>query len=217
MRVVVTSCHAYRDAWKPFLALFEKFVGGPITLLTDGSDAALPSWVNVQIEKGSWCEMLRNYAQKQSEPFLLFQEDFFIHQADSFLIGIAEALTEKADCVRIYPCPGADEPIYNDFYGKVSLDAPYVISCQAAFWNPRFLEKIIEPNMHTPADFEITGSYNARQMDCTVYAFKRELKPWPIEYLCSAIGRGMWSQDAKKLCDKYGIKVDWSMRPMQAA
>lgn len=217
MRVVI-SCQKYQDTWTPFLALFEKFHGGPITLLTDGWTPRLfPKWVRLHVETGSWCEMLRKFAQKQSAPFLLCQDDFFLNEpVDPFLMGIGEALSDKADCVRMYPCPGADTPIHNDFFGEVSPNSEYYISCQASWWNPRFLEKIIIPTMHRTRDFEITGSYEARTRGARILSVKRELKQWPMQYICSAINRGKWNPDAIILCQKLGIPIDTSMRPVAA-
>ncbi len=227
MRVVVASCYKYRDAWKPFVALFRKFFDErPITLLTD----EVPEWLSLDLtapdviieeEQGTWCQMLAKFAAKTNEPILLFQEDFFLNQkVNHDVIQHAMDCLEYqigVSCVRLYPCPGGDMPSIDPYFAPVNFNHQYRISCQAAIWKPSYLSAVADYADGGPWDFELIGSPYSRTLIGDVLAFKRELKPWPVEYICSAISRGQWNPDAKKLCDREGIEVDWSMRPFAAA
>ncbi len=220
MRVVMASCFKYRDTWGPFFALFEKFHGGPIDLLTDAIDFRnAPSFVTAHLEQGTWCQMLAKYAATVHEPILFFQDDFFINApVRKHLVKRAADLVEQgAGYVRLYPCPGADHESLDPYFGGVSDTAQYRISCQTAVWSPAYLKKIADYSDGGPWDFELIGSSFSRSLPDAVFAFKREVTPWPVEYICSAVSRGVWNPDAKKLCDLHGIPIDLSMRPMATA
>jgi len=218
MRRVVISCYKYRDTWEPFLALYQKFCGGPIVVLTDKTDyREWPAGVSVAIESGTWCEMLAKFAERSTDPLLLFQDDFFLTDyVNQSMLHYAEdeLRRNQAGCVRLYPCPGSDDDYGDPCFGTVRRDAAYRISCQVAVWDARYVAKVATHAKTSPASFELSGTPFSRTLPEPVLAFKREVQPWPMEYLCSAISRGQWNPDAKTLCDRHGIKADFSMRPM---
>lgn len=225
MRVVVVSCFAYRDCWVPMFALLDKFWPNhpPVTLLTDETgDAGLPERVSVvELEvRASWCRILSAYCRNTAEDFLMvMQEDFFLSApVQQHLIEHAlEQMKERnAGCVRLYPCPGGEVEYSDPYFAIVPRGTQYRVSCMAAIWSPQYL-RAIASRFNTPAEFELQGTPFSDTLPDEVLAFKRDVQPWPMEYLCSAIGRGLWSQDAKKLCDAHSIDVDWSLRGFQPA
>lgn len=227
MKIVVASCWAYRDAWKPFFALLDKFWPmhrQPVLItdvyeqgfLEDGRDIYDVSVFRAG-ENRTWCQAVSAYAAGANEPFLLFQEDFLlterVERARLYLgLDILKA-NENIGCVRLYPCPGADVPAGpHPYYGFVSQEADYRISCQAALWRPDYLRRIAEHAMGSASSFEIAGTLYSRSLKDHVLAFNRDCEPWPLQYICSGISRGLWNPDSKKLCDLHGIDNDWSMR-----
>ena len=235
MQLAVASCWAYRDAWKPFFKLLAKFWPNhpPPTIITDMHDGEVidattidgieylyeyvPTQVQLFIGESAqtWCSLVADYAKQQTEPILLFQEDFFLTApVNEAMISHACGLVQDGiACVRLYPCPGSDIPSVDPYYGFVSNEADYRISCQAAIWNPSYLNRIAAISMGSAASFEISGTIYARTQNDIIMACKRDLQPWPLQYICSGISRGMWNPDSKRLCDLYGIENDWSMRP----
>lgn len=210
MRIAVITCEAYRDAWKPFIALFAKFWPDCPYDLHFESDPL----------RESWCHVVLRVARQSDEPVLILQEDFFFSApVEQSLIehGLCLLTTENAGCVRLYPCPGGTEDIGDPYYAAIPRGATHRISCMAAIWNPAYLYEITRHAMWTTAeagDFENLGTPYSHQRPEPVLAFKRELKPWPMDYLASAISRGLWNPDAIRLCDQYGIELDRSMRPV---
>lgn len=221
MKLVMITCAAYSDAWSPFFGLLEKFWPDhpPVTLLTDAipSDYDPPKGVTVfktgRIgDRRSWCERLAEFARTQVEPFLLMQEDFFLTaNVKAELIAAARAqLGPLIGGVRVYPCPGGGLPLSSDVRVGVAGQS-YRISCQATIWDPVFLVDLLETiGKGTAADFELKGSRLCRR---AILAWMRECKPWPIEYLCTAIQRGEWMADARGFCEGHDIVVDWTRRP----
>lgn len=229
MKVVMISCWNYRDAWKPFFALLEKFWPDhpQAWLLTDELQPGADVPDNVQVycapstPRWSWCEVLAGFAREVSdEPILLFQEDFFLTSPVRMDL-IQRALEQleqkkKAGSVRLYPCPGGDTDYGDPHFAIIERGTPYRISCQATIWRPSFLLKIAE-RFNTTIDFELCGTPFADSLPDPVLAFKRDAQPWPLEYICTGIVRGEWNPDARRLCEQHGIDVDWSRRPFQRA
>lgn len=215
MRIAVITCDAYRDAWLPFIQLFNRF----------WPDCPYPAHFEGDRYSGeTWCSVVRRVAESSpDEPILILQEDFFFTApVEAPLIGYAHFLLDlkEAGCVRLYPCPGGTEDIGDPHFAEVGYKTPNRISCQAALWNPEYLYDIATHSMYTTAtagDFENLGTIYSNERPEPILAFKREQKPWPMEYLSSAISRGQWNPDAIRLCERYGIPLDRSRRPVAQA
>lgn len=237
MNLAVITCAAYSDAWPAFFGLLSKFWPDhpKVHLLTDvmPENFSIPEDVAVMYAgpDKSWCEVLRCYVEQTLEPFLLIQEDLLLTASvDNGLINEARtalsALHPMIGGVRVYPCPGADSDlpwklppskfIKMDSIGYVSRQAQYSVSCQATIFRPWALRRLLDCIHGSAADFEIEGTKRYKDADWHMLSWKRDEKPWPVEYLCSAITRGKWNPDAKKLCDQHGIEVDWTRREFAA-
>lgn len=209
MRIAVITCTAYKDAWQPFRALFAKF--------WPDCPYDLQFWPDRHGE--TWCSVVMRCAEAWSDqPILMLMEDFYLTDPVEMSLvrhGLFQLANEKAGCVRLYPCPGGTEDYGDPFYAIVPRGSVGRISCQAAIWNPAFLYDVARGAMRTTGtagDFENLGTPAADELDAPVLAFKRELTPWPMQYLASAISRGLWEPDAIRLCEKHGIPLDRSMR-----
>lgn len=234
MRVVVVSCWKYHDCWEPFATLLGKYwPNHPYALLiTDHHDQwhFLPELdcldLNRETTNGicdeSWCSIVAYFAHckhgptfTNDEPFLLMQEDFLLNApVNQELVEHGLKLMERQaiGAVRLYPCPGATESSDDNYFGPVARHTPYRNSLQATIWRPSYLRAIAE-RYKTPSEFELEGSeWASSHLKDEVWAFKREVEPWPISYYCSAISRGKWEPAALEFCKQQGIEVDTSMR-----
>lgn len=210
MRVVMISCPAYRDTHAPFFALLEKF----------WPDREYPfEMVSEEGDRRNWCASLVHYARQYDEPLMIMQDDFFLTSpVENLLIEKAlEHMKERnAGMLRLYPCPGSNLDYGDENFGIVQKGSEYRISCQASLWMPRYLATIAS-QCTTPWDFEIRGTQVSDALPDEVLATRRESEPWPINYYCSAIGRGLWNPGALEHCKKHGIPVDTSLRGIAAA
>lgn len=222
----MASCWKYRDAWKPFFSLLERFWPNcpyEIDLLTDVDVEAgrgVPASVNTRIYQTDtpWCRMLSHFTGINDEIVMLFQDDFFIHapvQPDAIDEALEQMRELNAGMVRLYPCPGSNLDYGNGHFGFVTKETPYRISCQVSLWRSQYLHTLSR-DFNTPTEFEFQGTQLSNQLPDVVLAWKRDAEPWPLQYLCSGISRGRWNPDAKRLCDQYGIVNDWTMRPFAA-
>lgn len=227
MNLAVITCAAYSDCWPAFFALLEKFWPDhpEVDLLTDKfpkypkeppDGANMMAFGSARGAGVSWCEVLKNYAEITEEPFLLMQEDFLLSAPVREDVLAAKALMRDGNigCVRLYPCPGPAD----GRTGHIERGERYRISLQAAIWSPTYLRHLLAaiPSAKTAADFELMGTPASAALPGDVMSWGREDTPWPIEYICSAITRGKWNPDAKRLCDQHGIEVDWTRREMCA-
>lgn len=205
MKILVASCLAYRDAHEPFFRLFDKFWPDcpyERVLIADAKP------------KADWSKSIADFAVGIADDLLMFQEDFFLNAPVQTEL-VDEALEEmhrvNAGAVRLYPCPGANRDYGHPHYGIINRGTPYRISCQATIWRSDYLATIAKIT-GSPSDFEISGTWFANSFPDTVLAFKRECEPWPLSYICSAIGRGKWNPDAINLCKRLDIPIDLSLR-----
>lgn len=228
MIVAVASCWKYRDAWHPFFTLLNHF-------WPDHPDAYLASdqirsgdqrmeWnaYMCPFHKETWRDVVYRLTEYVSDPhILLLQEDFFLNASvQTALVEHGRTLLQErgAGCVRLYPCPGGEQEIGDPYFAEVPRGTAYRVSCQAAIWDAGYLQKVLmAAGDRSPADFEVLGTRAAEGFPEPVLAFKRAVEPWPIQYLCSAINRGLWNPDAKRLCDRLGIEADFTMRGFQPA
>ena len=192
----------------------------PVSLLTDYFTNELdPNKVQIYSAPLSyrwpWCQIVANFAANcGKEPVLLFQEDFFLTapvKTELVQHGLEELQKRDAGSVRLYPVPGGDIDYGDPYFALCAPKAPYRISAQATIWRPDFLYGITS-QFNTIEEFEVRG--NDRQLDRVVLAFKRDVQPWPLEYICSGVTKGQWNPDSKRLFEKHGIEADYSLRPI---
>lgn len=229
MRLAVVTCNAYLDAVSPFLSLLSKFWPDhpPVWLVTDEIP---PKAIEQRCHGGvfvypgkspsSWCVRLAAFANLCNAPVMIAQEDFWLNapvHTDLIDHALEQMHNRNAGVVRLYPCPGANEDYGDAQVGLVKPHTDYRASLQLSVWQPRYLHAIAT-QCQTPSDFEIGGSrYASTYLKEDVLAWKRDATPYPVSYLVSAIGRGLYSQDAKRLCDREGIEMDVSRRGFQPA
>lgn len=225
--VLVASCSAYSDCWKPFVALFDRFwpdcpyrkvlfSNGDHTETLGGFEM-----VGVGVDR-QWCgnltAVLRTFVT--SHIVLLLLEDFWI-SAPVQQKTIARCVDwlecdSRFGCLRLTPIPGPDPgDELNDNLGALRHSSSYFVSCQAALWRTAHLSnvvKIASPG-RSAAAFEILGSRASSELRAFHAGWRREVIPWPIEYICSAVSRGKWNPDALALAEREGVKVR-SRRPI---
>lgn len=211
MRIAVLTCEKYADAWPAFTALFRKF----------WPDCPYPMAFHSDRPGESWCSVLARCAKESDEAVIVMQEDMFLNapvRQELIEYALEQMGIHGAGCVRLYPCPGSNQDYGDPYFGIVKKGTKYLISCQASIFRADYLYTIASQcDDHGEASsFEIQGSWIANGLPDTVLAFNRDVKPWPIVYIASAISRGLWNPDAIRLCEANGIPLDLSMRGVAA-
>lgn len=228
MQILVNSCASYSDAWGPFFALFAKFWADcpyPVSLVSDAEAVAVeipPQFKHIVRDDHGWCHNLLSALRDIPDATVLpLQEDFFLCQP---VLTAKIAELEKwlrgsdYDCVRLFPCPGADGDRITDEIGVVTNRNACAISCQATIWKRaslvRYLEMILQSHTGTPAEFEAIGRRFVGHFKLASWLRDTPRETWPFSYHATAIVAGQWLPGAIQLCQREGVEIDTSRRPI---
>jgi hypothetical protein len=218
--LVVSSCDAFFDAWRPFNAFFEKFWPDcPLEIFLVTNELAIRSprirALAVGPDRG-WSSNLLAALEQVAHPYLLYlQEDYFltapVHRAQ-MAEDFAATIESGADslCFRARSAPEDGFQALNDRFGIVPLASDGRTRCQVTLWRRGALQSILRPD-ETAWNFEARGSARTRAMQILSYSSRDNT---PIPYLMSAISRGFWMPEAIALCRAHGVQIDPFFRPI---
>lgn len=227
--ILISSCDSFSDCWKPYYhGLFKYWADCPydvfiVTNYKDSGDKSVRA-IRVGDDKG-WSHNTFEALKLIAAPYVIYtHEDFWIKR-DVASRAIAEYIAfmadDKADYIRLFPCP---EPSYECEWDKrlgvLANDAAYRASLQVALWRKQiFLDLIREGE--NPWQFEIQGSVRSRKYTNRFLSVKRLRAPdgkpfhFGIDYVCTAINKGKWSKAAKEYAKDEGLTIDFSNRPSE--
>lgn len=220
--VLVSSCDRFFDAWRPFAAFWRQHwpterLPWPTFLVTNRlpvrSDWLTP--LPVGADRG-WSDNLRLVLDRIDADYLLYlQEDYFLTgppDADGLAGLVARLAAENVDglCLRAMPpgygaetwprVPGSD-----DRWCEVPAGSPWRGRLQAAFWRRAALQAALRPG-ESAWDFEADAAERLRPLRCwtlTGHGGGERLLP----YLSSAIVRGLWTPEARRLCTENKVRI----------
>ncbi len=218
--LVVSSCDAFFDAWRPFAAFLQKFWGDcpfEIFLLTNEVNVRSNRIRPLRLgQDRGWASNLITALEQIEHPYLLYlQEDYFltapVDQAQ-LAQDFSSVMESGADslCFRARSEPDAGFQPLNDRFGLVPLESDGRTRCQVTLWKKSALQSLLRPG-ETAWDFEARGS--ARTQEMKILSYQRR-ENTPISYLMSAISRGFWMPEAIALCRRYGVAIDPFFRPV---
>lgn len=211
--VVVSSCDAFFDAWRPFVFFFRKHWPDcpfPVYLIVNRlkvrSSFVQPIAVGPDRE---WASNMITALESISQPYLLyFQEDYFLNGsvnnsrlADDF----AYAFDNNAASFCFH-ARGQLEPDFqplNNRFGVVPADSDGRTRLQVTLWKKEALAATLRPG-ESAWNMEARGSERTRDFLALSYSRRSDE---PIPYLMSAIVRGLWTPEALSLCEEAGLEI----------
>jgi hypothetical protein len=219
--LLVSSCDAFFDAWKPFTEFFAKFWSDcplEVFLLTNQLAVRAKQQLHpiaVGEDRGWSNNLLAALAQIPQPYVLYFQEDYFLtgpvrseQLAEDFARVIASGADSLCFRARSEPDPGF-QPL-NDRFGIVPLDSDGRTRCQVTLWKRSALQSILRGE-ETAWNFEARGSARTQGMQILSYLCRENT---PIPYLMSAISRGLWMPEAVAQCRAHAVAIDPFFRPL---
>jgi hypothetical protein len=220
--IVVSSCDAFFDAWRPFVYFFRKYWGDcpfPVFLIVNRlrvrSNFVQPISVGPDRD---WATNMQTALKSISQPYILyFQEDYFLNGAirnEQLAQDFAYAFEKDAASFCFYPRSQLEpnfEPL-NDRFGIVPRDSDGRTRLQVTLWKKEVLQATIRPG-ESAWNMEARASERVRDLLVLCYFQPREL---PIPYLMSAIVRGLWTPAAISLCEEAGVKIHPRFRSMHS-
>jgi hypothetical protein len=217
--VVVSSCDAFEDVWKPFFTLFFRYWPDcpfPVYLISSTKKYEDNRVKNISLgDDSKWATNLRRALAKISSPYILYlQEDYFLEkkvETRTILQFLNFVKENSAAYLRLVPSPGPDVKIKsNDLVGEISKSAAYRTSLQAAIWDKKILLSLIKDG-ERGWDMEINGTIRSRTIANPFFCVTKVVLPY---FNKTAIKKGRWFYDAVKLCQKEGVDLN-SQRPVE--
>lgn len=212
--LVISSCDDFCDAWQPFVHFFVKFWPDcPFRAFFILNELPVVSDVLEPIAVGpdrGWSSNFRRALESISHEHILYlQDDYFLTrpvETQRILEDCAWCLANGYDslCFRGYAEPQPGFTPLTSRFGLAPLDSDGRTRCQFALWKKSALLEILREG-ETAWDMESRGSGRTLDMRILVYARKADA---PIQYLSSAIVRGLWTEAALELCRTDGVRID---------
>ncbi len=220
--IVVSSCDAFFDTWRPFTFFFRKFWDDcpfPVYLIINRLRirSNFIRAIEVGRDKG-WASNMQRALDQVAEPYVLYmQEDYFLtapvdrsqlagdfayafeHDAASFCFFGRSQL--ESDYVHI-----------NDRFGILPPDSDYRTRCQVTLWKRDVLAATLRPG-ETAWNMEARGSARTRDLLALSYTYKNG---GPIPYLMSGVSRGLWTPQGLALCREHNVRIRPAFRPHHA-
>ena len=215
--ILVASCDAYRDLWKPFFSLLQRhwpdcpypiFLGSNRTSYQD--ERVKPLLVGDDV---SWSSSTRLMLARLQTPYVLMLLDDFLlleRVETAELEGLLASLVRLDGAyLRLRPFPRPDVRLARfPMIGEIDIGAPYRASLQAAFWHRESLLELLRDE-EDPWQMEARG---ARRSDLMARGFYSTWHPALAYY--AAVTRGKWTPYGVAVCREQGVAVDLETRPV---
>lgn len=217
--IVVSSCDAFFDAWRPFVYFFRKHWSDcpfPVFLIVNRlrvrSNFVRPIVVGPDRH---WASNMQVALAQIEQPYVLYmQEDYFLNgeiQQEQLASDLAYAFDRNAASFCFYGRSKLEDDFVplNDLFGVVPRDSDGRTRLQITLWRKDVLELALRPG-ETPWNMEARGSVRTRDFLTLSYMAREHV---PIPYLMSAITRQLWTPEALSLCQNEGINIQARFRP----
>jgi len=211
--VVVSSCDAFFDTWRPFFFFFRKhWADCPLPVFLIVNELRVRSSLVRPISVGpdrDWASNMEIALGSITQPYILyFQDDYFLTgkvNNEQLAQDFAYAFENNAASLCLY-ARSTLEPNFqplNDRIGIVPPDSDGRTRLQVTLWKKDILRAALRPG-ESAWNMEARGSERTKDLLALSYVDRRDL---PIPYLMSAIVRGLWTPQALALCRESGFEI----------
>jgi len=219
--VLVVSCDAYADLWRPFFEVFwRRWPDCPFPVYLGSNHLRYDDDRVATIRVGedrSWADGVRHMLDEVgSEYVIFFLEDFLLlRQVDTARIRrmVDLARRNRVGCLRLtrygapFDLPSLTVPGSPEV-GRVAEGHPYRVSAQVAVWKVDVLRSLLVPGF-SPWDFEMLGSPLSERIGEDFW----EVQSTAIHY-DHAVEKGRWKPEGVAICEDAGVAVDPAVRGM---
>lgn len=220
--LLVISTDDFRDLWRPFFELFWKhwpdcpypvYLGSEVQTYDDAR--VRPLVVGRHPDWPTFC--IRLLERIEAPITLAMLADFFLYdRVDTAAVEDFAAYLHKHDgaCLRLFPCPGPDEPCADHpKVGVIRPGSPFRLSMMASLWNTNTLRGLLRPG-EDGWQTEFAGSVRTAQVAQPFFSVQREHRP--MRYYCTGLRKGVWMRDAVSLCRAQGVALDLGARQRES-
>jgi hypothetical protein len=211
--IVVSSCDAFFDTWRPFAFFFRKhWADCPFPVFLIVNELRVRSQFIRPLAVGpdrGWATNMEAALKSITQPYILyFQDDYFLTgpvRGEQLAGDFAYAMEQNAASFCFY-ARSQTEPGFqplNDRFGVVPRNSDGRTRLQVTLWKKEVLQAILHPG-ESAWNMEARASERTRDLLCLSYLQRREA---PIPYLMSAIVRGLWTPQALTLCQESEVEI----------
>jgi hypothetical protein len=211
--IVVSSCDAFFDAWRPFAFFFRKHWSDcpfPVFLIVNRlrvrSNLLQP--ITVGPDRG-WASNMKVALDQITQPHILYlQEDYFLNgsvQRQQLADDFAYAFERDSVSFCFYGRSKLEDDFVplNDRFGIVPRDSDGRTRLQVTLWKKEVLQSTLRPG-ETAWNMEARASERTRDLLALSYMGRENV---PIPYLMSAISRCLWTPEAISLCQSEQLRI----------
>lgn len=225
--VVVSSCDAFRDCWKPFAESMHRFFPERdcrIVLISNFISEDIPGIEVFPVgEDRNWAENLSKVISALDCEYLLYlQEDYWLttpvsgEALDRHIEHMREA---GIDYLRLtFPAFDSGRIAETPDYCAVPAGVPYRLCLQAALWKKSTLSKLLRPGW-SGWDFEykIEKLIKAEGVEVKSEVLHSSCRPaLSIEYVAgTGVRKGRWTRPAVEFLKANGFADLISRRPVE--
>ncbi|HEY9155029.1 MAG TPA: hypothetical protein VIM69_07865 [Opitutaceae bacterium] len=218
--VLVSSCDAYSDLWRPFFTLLKRHWADcpfPIYLGT-GSSHFAESKIQVLHSDGGrdWSKCMADYLDAINEDYVIVLLDDFFLRKDVDQRAVEHCLRfareHAATQVRLMPRPGPTDRIPGEkMIGSAKAGSPFRVSTQGAIWDRRKLLALIKPG-ESIWEFELHGNERANAIRDGFYSTWKPVLPYQGMFAHHVVEKGKWLLHERWLWSRRNIGCDFTRR-----
>jgi hypothetical protein len=211
--IVVSSCDAFFDCWRPFAFFFRKYWPAcpfPVYLIVNELEVRSQSIrvIRTGPDRG-WASNMQLALEEISTPYLLYmQEDYFLTapvRREQLAADFTYAFDHDVDsfCLRARTKREPDFQPINEHFGVVPRDSDGRTRAQTTLWKRESLLSALRDG-ETAWEMEARGSERTRDMLALSYSTRENAS---LPYLMSAIVRGLWTPEALAMCRENNVSI----------
>ncbi len=217
--IMITSCDAYKDCWKPMVFSLDKYwpdCEWPRYIVTNYVDEDLPNTTIIKVgnDHRSWCNLARmGMEQIDAEYILFFQEDYWLGRNvdnDAVKAHVKYMDDNHVDYLKIQDEIRRDDLRIGDTdYCMNPIDMRYAFNTAIAFWRKNTIPQLL-PEDWNGWQFErqITSYVKEHNIQINSQTLFSQLYPVKgIETIREdAVVRGVWTESAVAFMKEYGFE-----------
>ena len=218
--VLISSCDAYSDLWRPFFTLLKQHWPDCAyrVYLGTGKDTFNDPCVTVLHSDGGrdWSKCMADYLDAISEEYVIVMlDDFFLRRdVDSRAVEacLRFAQDREATQVRLMPRPGPTDRIAGEKkVGSAKPGSPFRVSTQGAIWDRQKLRALLKPG-ESIWEFELHGNTRANAIPDGFYATWKPVLPYQGFFAHHVVEKGKWLLHERWLWSRRNVGCDFTRR-----
>ena len=220
--IVVNSCDAFNDCWKPFIhSVLKYWENCPynIYIISNNNEIECPKGITfLKVgEDKKFASNLKKAIKKIDCDYIIYlQEDYFLDckvRQETIEAHLEYCIKNNVDYLRL-GMPFIKGKTVNGIYNENKLTDKYALCLQAAIWKKATLDKLLFEGW-SGWDFEYRiQDYAIKQgMDIKILGLKEECKDSGINYVTgTAVRKGKWTVSGYEFLKNEGFEELTSKR-----